>query len=167
MNVPEFSLPASDGNTYSHTDWKNQKVVLYLYPKDATPGCTLEANEFEALKTDFENSGYQVFGLSKDSIKKHENFCAKQSLTFPLLSDEEGSLIEALGSWVEKSMYGKTYFGIDRSTFVIENGKIVQKWRKVKAKGHAAAVLEFCQSYSRSPFLEKGGKNLCGVEAKA
>ncbi len=144
--IPPFSLPASDGKTYSNTDWASQKVVLYLYPKDATPGCTLEANDFEALKTDFEALGYQVFGLSKDSIKKHENFCAKQNLTFPLLSDSEGALVEALGAWVEKSMYGKTYLGIDRSTFVIENGTIVQEWRKVKPKGHAAEVLRFCVS---------------------
>lgn len=146
MQLPQFSLPASDGHTYSQADWVDKKIVLYLYPKDATPGCTLEANEFESLKADFEKQGYQIFGLSKDSLKKHENFCAKQNLTFPLLSDENGSLIEALGSWVEKSMYGKTYFGIDRSTFVIVNGEIVETWRKVKAKGHAAAVLEFCLS---------------------
>lgn len=146
MQIPNFSLPASDGQIYSQKDWESKKVVLYLYPKDATPGCTLEANEFQSLKSEFESCGFEIFGLSKDSVKKHENFCTKQRLTFPLLSDEEGSLIEALGSWVEKSMYGKTYLGIDRSTFVIDNGKIVQEWRKVKAKGHAEEVLNYCRS---------------------
>lgn len=146
MKLPKLSLPASDGNTYTNADWSDKKIVLYLYPKDATPGCTLEANEFEGLQSDFSNLGFEIFGLSKDSLKKHQNFCAKQNLTFPLLSDEDGSFIEALGSWVEKSMYGKTYFGIDRSTFVIVNGKIEHEWRKVKAKGHAAEVLDCCQS---------------------
>lgn len=146
MNLPAFSLPASDDNTYTDKDWQDKKIVLYLYPKDSTPGCTIEANEFETLKADFEATGFSVFGLSKDSLKRHENFCTKQNLTFPLLSDEAGNFIEALGAWIEKSMYGKTYRGIDRSTFVIVNGEIVKTWRKVKAKGHAATVLEFCES---------------------
>lgn len=146
MNLPAFSLPASDDNTYTDKDWQDKKIVLYLYPKDSTPGCTIEANEFETLKADFKATGFSVFGLSKDSLKRHENFCTKQNLTFPLLSDEAGDLIEALGAWIEKSMYGKTYRGIDRSTFVIVNGEIVKTWRKVKAKGHAATVLGFCES---------------------
>jgi len=147
MKLPNFSLPASDNNTYTDKDWQDKKIILYLYPKDSTPGCTIEANEFETLKSDFEAAGFSVFGLSKDSLKKHENFCTKQNLTFPLLSDEAGELIEALGAWVKKSMYGKTYMGIDRSTFVIVDGEIVETWRQVKSKGHAAAVLAFCENY--------------------
>ncbi len=147
MKLPNFSLPASNGKTYTQEDFKNKKIILYLYPKDMTSGCTLESKIFQSLKTEFEKLDFSIFGLSKDSIKSHEKFCTKEALTFPLLSDEECKLIEALGSWVEKSMYGRTYMGIDRSTFIIVDGTIEKEWRKVKAKGHAEVVLEFCKNY--------------------
>ncbi len=143
MKPPSFSLPASDGKTYTDKDFASGKFVLYLYPKDMTSGCTIEAQDFRDMKAGFEKLGYQVFGLSKDSLKSHEKFCMKENLNFPLLSDEKCELIAALGAWVEKSMYGKKYMGIERSTFVIENGEIVKEWRKVKARGHAVEVLDF------------------------
>jgi len=147
MKLPPFSLPASDGKTYTNKDWQDQKVVLYLYPKDATPGCTIEAHDFQKLYPAFKTADFAVFGLSPDSLASHEKFCAKESLKFPLLADEEGELINGLGSWVEKSIFGKTYMSTDRSTFIIVNGKIVKEWRGVKPAGHAEEVLEFCQNY--------------------
>lgn len=146
MKLPAFSLPASNGQTYTDKNWADQKIVLYLYPKDMTPGCTLEAHDFQKYSADFAALGFQVFGLSKDSVSSHEKFCVKDGLSFPLLSDESTDFIAALGSWVEKSMYGKKYMGIDRSTFVIVNGTIVQDWRKVKVPGHVKAVLDHCRA---------------------
>ncbi len=145
MKLPAFSLPASDGQTYTDQDWFDKKIVLYLYPKDMTSGCTLESNDFEAHKTQFSDLGFEIFGLSKDSIVSHEKFCAKENLTFPLLSDESTKFIDALGAWKEKSMYGKKYMGIERSTFVIVNSEILHEWRKVKVPGHVTTVLETCQ----------------------
>lgn len=145
MKLPAFSLPASDGQTYTDQDWAHKKIVLYLYPKDMTPGCTLEAHDFQKNMTDFAALGFQVFGLSKDSVASHEKFCAKDSLSFPLLSDESTDFIAALGSWVEKSMYGKKYQGIDRSTFIIVDGEIVQAWHNVKVPGHVETVMEYCR----------------------
>ena len=147
MQLPKFSLPASDGNTYSDKDWADKNIVLYLYPKDATPGCTLEANAFQKLYTAFKTADFQVFGLSTDSVTSHENFCHSEGLKFPLLADEKGDLINALGSWVEKSLFGKNYMSTDRSTFIIASGKVVQEWRAVKPAGHAEEVLEFCKNY--------------------
>ena len=147
MQLPKFSLPASDGQTYTDKDWKNEKVVLYLYPKDATPGCTLEAHDFQAAYPAFKTADFAVFGLSKDSVGSHEKFCSKESLKFPLLSDEKCELIDGLGAWIEKNLMGKTYMSTDRSTFIIANGKIVHEWRGVKPAGHVAEVLEFCKNY--------------------
>jgi len=147
MQLPKFSLPASDGKTYTDKDWKNKKVVLYIYPKDATPGCTLEANDFQQLYKAFQTSEFEIFGLSKDSVTSHEKFCSAQELEFPLLSDAEGTLISGLSSWIEKTLMGKTYMSTDRSTFILVNGKIVKEWRGVKPAGHAVEVLEFCQNY--------------------
>lgn len=144
QNIPAFSLPASDGKTYTEKDLSQGLVVLYLYPKDMTSGCTTESRDFQSLLPEFEALGARVFGLSKDSIMSHEKFCTKESLTFPLLSDPECSLIEALGAWVEKSMYGKKYMGIERSTFVFRDGKMMHEVRKVKVPGHAQAMLEVC-----------------------
>lgn len=146
MKLPSFSLPASDGKTYTDADLSNGKYILYLYPKDMTSGCTLESQNFRDLKDKFAALGFQILGLSKDSMKSHDKFCEKESLNFPLLSDEDCTLIEGLGAWVEKSMYGKKYMGIERSTFVVVDGEVVQKWRKVKVPGHTEAVLAYCQS---------------------
>ncbi len=145
MKLPSFSLLANSGKSFSDADFQKGLFVLYLYPKDSTPGCTLEAQDFRRLLPDFASLGVQVFGLSKDSPKSHDRFCEQQDLSFPLLSDEKSELIAALGSRVEKSLYGKKYIGTDRSTFVIRDGEIIQEWRGVSAKNHAAEVLQFCQ----------------------
>ena len=140
--APDFTLPRDGGTDVTLSDLRGQKVVLYFYPKDNTPGCTTEALDFTALKEDFASAGVQVFGISKDSVKKHDNFCAKHSLGIPLLSDENGTVCEDYGVWAEKQMYGKTYFGIIRATFLIdEEGKISHVWPKVKVTGHAGEVL--------------------------
>lgn len=141
--APDFSLPANGGETVSLSDHKGKKVVLFFYPKDDTPGCTKEAIGFTELLGDFEKAGAIVLGMSKDPVKKHDKFVAKHELGMPLLSDEEDEVTEAYGAWVEKSMYGKKYMGIERSTFLIgEDGKLLQIWRKVKVPGHVEAVLE-------------------------
>ncbi len=141
--APDFTLPRDGGETVTLSDLRGQKVVLYFYPKDNTPGCTTEALDFTALKDEFAAAGVTVFGISKDSVKKHENFCAKHSLGIPLLSDENGTVCEDYGVWAEKKMYGKTFWGIVRATFLIdEDGKIATVWPKVKVAGHAAEVLE-------------------------
>lgn len=148
MKIPFFFLVASDGKTYTHNDFQSGISVLYLYPKDMTSGCTLEAQDFRNLKPQFDVLGVRIFGLSKDSLNSHEKFCEKESLNFPLLSDESVDLVEKLGSWKEKSMYGKKYFGIDRSTFVIRDGIIIKEWRSVKTKGHVQEVLEYIKNLS-------------------
>lgn len=141
--APDFTLPRDGGESVTLSDLKGQKVVLYFYPKDNTPGCTTEALDFTALKAEFEAAGVTVFGISKDSVKKHENFCAKHNLGIPLLSDAEGTVCEDYGVWQEKKNYGKTYMGIVRATFLIaEDGTIAQVWPKVKVADHAAEVLE-------------------------
>src|SRR5690606_18362967 len=141
--APEFTLPTGDGETLSLKDLKGKKVVLYFYPKDDTPGCTQEAKAFSELLPEFEKAGAVVIGASKDSVRRHSNFAAKHGLTFPLVSDETGELCEAYGVWVEKSLYGRKYMGIERATFLIdEKGRIRRIWRKVKVKGHAEDVLE-------------------------
>ena len=146
MKIPAFSLPASDGKIYHDKDFLNQKIVLYLYPKDMTSGCTIESNDFQRHLEDFEKMGWAVLGLSRDSLKSHDKFCTKEGLTFPLLSDENSELISALGAWKEKSMYGKKYMGTERSTFLVVNGEVVQEWRNVKVPGHVAEVLEVVKS---------------------
>ena len=144
--LPEFDLPTDGGGRLSKADLAGAPAVLYLYPKDDTSGCTKEANAFKALKGDFDALGVRVVGLSKDPVASHDKFKAKHELNFPLLSDEDGGLVEGLGAWVEKSMYGKTYMGVDRSTFLVApDGTIRQIWRKVKVPGHAEAVLRAAQ----------------------
>ncbi|MEM7056868.1 MAG: thioredoxin-dependent thiol peroxidase [Pseudomonadota bacterium] len=141
--APDFSLPANGDQTISLKDHKGKKVVLYFYPKDDTPGCTKEAVGFSEHLGDFEAAGAVVLGMSKDPVKKHDKFVAKHELGVSLLSDENDAVTEAYGAWVEKSMYGKKYMGIERSTFLIgEDGKLLQIWRKVKVPGHVEAVLE-------------------------
>lgn len=145
--APDFTLPRDGGSDVTLSDLKGQKVVLYFYPKDNTPGCTTEALDFTALKSEFEAAGVAVFGISKDSVKKHDNFCAKHSLGIPLLSDENGTVCEDYGVWAEKKMYGKTFWGIVRATYLLdEEGKVAQVWPKVKVAGHASEVLEVAKA---------------------
>ncbi len=143
--APDFDLPASNGDasSISLASLKGKKIVLYFYPKDDTPGCTIEAKDFRDHIAEFKKAGAVVLGVSKDSIKSHEKFTEKFCLPFPLLSDESGEVCERYGTWVEKSMYGKTYMGISRDTFLIdEKGILRQIWRKVKVDGHVKEVLE-------------------------
>ncbi|MEO0999482.1 MAG: thioredoxin-dependent thiol peroxidase [Pseudomonadota bacterium] len=141
--APDFTLPASGGETVTLADLRGKTVVLYFYPKDDTSGCTKEAIAFTAEKAAFEDAGAVVLGVSKDSVAKHDTFIAKYDLGVPLLSDAEGDVCERYGVWVEKSMYGKTYMGIERATFVIDaEGRIAHVWRKVKVPGHVEAVLK-------------------------
>ena len=142
--LPEFDLPTDGGGRLAKADLAGKPFVLYLYPKDDTSGCTKEANAFKALIGEFAAAGVPlVVGCSKDPVTSHDKFKAKHELNFPLLSDEEGTFVEALGAWVEKSMYGKKYMGVDRSTFLVgSDGTIREIWRKVKVPGHAEAVLK-------------------------
>jgi peroxiredoxin Q/BCP len=140
--IPAFSLPGSDGQTWSAKELKGTIYVLYFYPKDSTPGCTTEACDFRDNFARLALRGVKLFGVSPDSLKSHANFIAKQELTFPLLTDENHVLAEKLGVWIEKSMYGRKYLGIDRSTFLVgADGTIVQEWRGVKVPGHVDAVV--------------------------
>ena len=141
--APAFTLPRDGGGEVSLSDFAGKKVVLYFYPKDDTLGCTKEALGFTDMVAEFDAAGTVILGVSKDSVKKHEKFVAKHDLKIALLSDEEGDVCERYGTWVEKSMYGKTYMGIERSTYLIgADGKIAEVWRKVKVPGHVEAVLE-------------------------
>ncbi|MCU0815051.1 MAG: peroxiredoxin [Cypionkella sp.] len=141
--APDFTLPRDGGTTITLSALRPGKVVLYFYPKDDTPGCTLEAQDFSARMADFTAAGTSVIGISKDSAAKHDKFCKKHGLSVILASDEAGHTCEDYGVWVEKSMYGKTYMGIERSTFLIDaDGKIARIWPKVSVKGHAEEVLE-------------------------
>lgn len=141
--APDFTMPTNGGGSVSLFDLKGKKVVLYFYPKDDTPGCTIEAKEFRDYKVEFDKNGAVIIGVSKDSVESHDKFQQKFCLPFTLASDEDVSVCKAYGVWVEKSMYGKKYMGIDRVTFLIDaNGKIAQVWLKVKPEGHAAEVLE-------------------------
>lgn len=139
--APDFDLATEDGRV-SLAGLKGKKVVLYFYPKDDTAGCTREAIDFTALAADFAAVDTVVIGVSKDSVASHGKFRTKHGLGVKLGSDPEGELIERYGSWVEKSLYGRKYMGIDRSTFLIDrDGRLAQVWRKVKVPGHAEAVL--------------------------
>ncbi len=143
LKAPAFSLPTDGGGTVALKDLKCKTLVLYFYPKDDTPGCTREAMEFGAAKAKFTRAGAVVVGVSKDSVAKHDKFKSKYALNFALASDETGEMLERYGVWVEKSMYGRKYMGIDRATFVIgPDGKIKKIWRKVKVPGHVDEVLE-------------------------
>ena len=138
--APDFALETANG-TVSLADFKGKTLVLYFYPKDDTTGCTKEAQEFTALAPDFAKAGATVIGVSKDSLKSHQKFATKYDLAMPLGSDPHGAVVEAYGSWIEKSLYGRKYMGIDRSTFLIKDGVVQRIWRKVKVAGHAAEVL--------------------------
>ena len=145
--APEVNLPRDGGEMLNLTDLRPNGVVLFFYPKDDTPGCTKEAIGFTEALAQFEAAGAVVIGASKDTVAKHEKFVAKHDLKVPLISDGEGDLCESYGVWVKKQMYGKTYMGIERATYLIDgDGKIAQVWRKVKVPGHVDAVLEAVQA---------------------
>jgi len=141
--LPDIALATPEGGTVKPSDFKGRKLVLFFYPKDDTPGCTTENQDFSALAGEFAEAGVALLGISKDPPKKHTKFIEKHSLTAPLASDpEENGLADALGIWTEKSMYGRTYMGMERTTFLVDaEGRIAHVWRKVKVKGHAAEVL--------------------------
>ena len=140
--APDFTLPRDGGGSVSLSALRPGKVVLYFYPKDNTPACTLEAQDFSALAKDFAMAGATVIGISKDSVKKHDNFCRKHDLRVILASDEQGQTCEDYGVWGEKSMYGRSYMGIERTTLLIDGaGRVARVWPKVKVAGHAEEVL--------------------------
>jgi peroxiredoxin Q/BCP len=141
--APTFSMPTDSGGKIALKDLKGRPVVLYFYPKDSTPGCTIEACDFRDLTPDFSKIDAEIVGISKDSVKRHDNFKAKYELPFSLASDEDSDVCERYGVWVEKNMYGRKFMGIERATFLIDAKGVVRKiWRKVKVKGHAEDVLE-------------------------
>ncbi|SMR72457.1 peroxiredoxin Q/BCP [Aliiroseovarius halocynthiae] len=149
--APDFTLPQDGGDPINLLDLAGGPVVLFFYPKDNTPGCTTEALDFTALWHEFQSLGVQVLGVSKDSLKKHENFRNKHALAVPLLSDAESDVCERYGTWGEKKNYGRTYMGITRTTFLIgADGHIAQVWEKVKVKGHAQEVLEVAHELAKT-----------------
>jgi len=146
-SIPGFTLPTDSGGNLSSSDIAGKTAVLYFYPKDNTSGCTKQAQRFRDALDDFASAGATVIGVSPDGVASHDKFKAKQDLNFTLISDEDKSLCEAFGVWKEKSMYGKKYMGVERSTFLIDDkGVIRQAWRKVKVPGHVAEVLEAAKS---------------------
>ena len=144
--APALDIETSDGRTINLAK-PGKPIVLYFYPKDDTSGCTREAQDFTTLADDFAKAGAAVVGVSRDPMKKHEKFIGKYDLKVPLASDEDGRISDAFGTWVQKSMYGRKYMGMERSTFLIgSDGKVVREWRKVKVPGHAQEVLEAVRS---------------------
>lgn len=140
--APDFTLQADDGKEVSLKDYRGKKIVLYFYPKDGTPGCTKEAIEFRDMAKNFEKEDAIILGVSKDSVKSHQKFKGKHELPFTLLSDPEGKVLDLYGVWKKKSLYGRTFMGTERTTFLIDEKGIVKKvYRKVKAKGHAQVCL--------------------------
>ena len=140
--APAFTLPRDGGGTVSLVDLKGRKVVLYAYPKDDTESCTKEAIAFNALHAEFAAVGADIIGISPDPIKRHDRFKQKYALTFPLVADESRGVLENYGIWVEKSMYGRKYMGVERTTYLIDqDGRIARIWPKVKVTGHAEEVL--------------------------
>ena len=142
--LPDIALETIDGSEVKPSDFKGRKLVLFFYPKDNTPGCTTEAKDFSALRPDFDAAGFALLVVSKDAAQKHRNFIAKHDLTVDLATDaQDGGLSDALGVWTEKQMYGKTFMGMVRTTYLLDaEGTIARAWRKVKVKGHAQAVLD-------------------------
>ena len=141
--APAIDLPDENGKNVSLADFVGRRVVVYFYPKDDTPGCTVEGQEFSRLPDEFAGENTTVYGVSPDSVKSHEKFVSKCSLSVPLVSDPQRVLIDALGLWVEKHYMGRTYMGVERSTFLIgPHATIEREWRQVKAPGHAAEVLD-------------------------
>lgn len=145
--APDVTLAMTDGTTRTVSDWRGKALVLYFYPKDDTPGCTTEAQAFTAAIGDFAAAGAAVVGVSKDTPAKHAKFIGKYDLKVELASDVDGLVCEAFDTWIEKSLYGRKYMGIDRATFLIDaDGTIARIWRKVKVAGHADAVLTAAQA---------------------
>ncbi|UCH02829.1 MAG: thioredoxin-dependent thiol peroxidase [Candidatus Bathyarchaeota archaeon] len=141
-NAPDFTLLSDKGTNVSLSNYRGRKVVLYFYPKDGTPGCTKEAQEFRNLAHEFTKENAVIIGVSKDSVKSHQKFIEKHNLPFTLLSDPEGKVLDLYGVWKQKSMYGRTFMGTERTTFLIdEEGKVKNVYRKVKVKGHAQTCL--------------------------
>jgi len=141
--APDFALPTDDGGTFQLSSQKGSAVVVYFYPKDDTSGCTQEAIDFSALAPEFSAAGATIIGISPDSVRRHRNFRNKHDLTVVLASDEEKETLSRYGVWVEKSMYGRRYMGVERTTVLVDrNGNIARIWNKVKIPGHAEAVLE-------------------------
>lgn len=148
--APAFSLKDQAGKTHTLADYAGRPVVLYFYPKDDTPGCTSEAKDFTRLAPAFRKAGVAVIGVSPDSVKKHQKFRDKHELDLRLAADEDHAVAERFGAWVEKSMYGRKYMGVDRSTFLIDaKGRIAEVWRKVKVPGHAEEVLEAARALAK------------------
>ena len=142
MKLPNLTLPASGGKDIALSDYKGKPLVLYFYPKDNTPGCTQEGIDFRDAYKDFKKAGAEILGVSRDSVRSHENFIEKYKFPFPLLSDGDEKLCKALDVIKEKSLYGRKYLGVDRSTFLFDKaGTLKQEWRGVKVKGHAEEVL--------------------------
>lgn len=140
--APAITATATDGSSINLAS-PGQPMVLYFYPKDDTSGCTREAQDFTALAANFKKAGVKVIGVSRDPVKSHEKFIGKYDLAVPLVSDEDGRISDAFGTWVQKSMYGRKYMGMERSTFLIgADGRVLKAWRKVKVPGHAQEVLE-------------------------
>ena len=140
--APDVHVTTSEGRTFNLSK-PGTPVVVYFYPKDDTSGCTREAQDFTALAGEFERAGVYVVGISRDPMKRHEKFIEKYDLAVPLASDEDGQISDAFGTWVEKSMYGRKYMGMERSTFLIgADGTVLKAWRKVKVPGHAQEVLD-------------------------
>ncbi len=140
--APDAAFDTADGKRARISDWRGRMLVVYFYPKDDTSGCTREAMDFSALNTQFENAGATIVGISRDSVKSHVRFADKHALTIMLGSDGDGGMCEAFGVWVEKSLYGRKYMGIERATFLIDaDGRIAETWRKVKVADHADSVL--------------------------
>lgn len=146
--MPDIAMETPDSGSVKPSDFAGKKLVIFFYPKDNTPGCTTEAKDFSALKSEFDAAGVALLGVSKDSPKKHQNFIAKHDLTTPLATDPEtDGLADALGIWTEKQMYGKTYLGMVRSTYLVgADGVIAHAWNKVRVKGHAQEVLDVAKA---------------------
>jgi peroxiredoxin Q/BCP len=148
--APAMKTTASDGSTIDLAS-PGQPLVLYFYPKDDTSGCTKEAQDFTALAGDFKKAGVKVVGLSRDPMKKHDKFIAKYDLAVPLVSDEDGAISDAFGTWVEKSMYGRKYMGMERATYLIgADGRVLKAWRKVKVPNHAQEVLKAARALTQA-----------------
>ena len=148
--VPDFAAPATSDLNFKLSDYTGKSnLVLYFYPKDSTPGCTTEGSDFTALHEQFKSNDTEIFGISKDSMKRHDNFKTKQSFSFELISDIDTEICELFGTWQLKKTFGKEYMGIVRSTFLIDkNGVLQQHWDKVKVKGHAEEVLAVAKDLS-------------------